>query len=93
MPPEYLLLNVPRWSSASSPFVSHGVATFDAAIRTFIFSLNNRIRNTATSSSLLTAFLNSDLFLASKTIRQWYDLLYMRPLWAVCDLLRGSSGA
>ena len=57
----YILLNVPRSSSASSLFASHGLATFGAVIRKFILSLNTCIHKTATSNSLLLAFLNSDI--------------------------------
>ena len=45
-------------------------------IRKFIFLLNNCIRKTATSNSLLADFLNSDIFLTSKIVRKWHDLLY-----------------
>ena len=36
---------------------------FGVVIRKYIFSLNNTIHKTATSNSLLAAFLNSDLLL------------------------------
>ena len=58
-----VLINVLRLSIASSLFVSHRVATFGALICKCISSLNNCICKTATSYSLLAAFLNSDIFL------------------------------
>ena len=72
-----VLLNVPWWSSVSSLFVSQDVATFGAVVHKCIFSLNNCICKTATSDSILAAFLNSDIFLTSKIVRKWHNLLYV----------------
>ena len=48
-----LLLDVPRWTSASSLFVLHRVPTFAAVIRKLTYSLYDCIRNS--SNSLLIA--------------------------------------
>ena len=72
-----VLLNVSRLSSASSLFVSHGVAKFGAVIRKFIFSLNDCMRKTSTSNSILAALLNSDIFITSTIVRKWHNLLYV----------------
>ena len=48
-----LLLDVPRWTSASSLFVLHRVLTFAAVIRKLTYSLYDCIRNSSNSQLLL----------------------------------------
>jgi len=69
-----LLLDVPRWTSASSLFVLHRVPTFAAVIRKFTYTLHDCIRNS--SNSLLIAYVESDLFYHSKLFHKWRKLLY-----------------
>jgi len=69
-----LLLDVPRWTSASSLFVLHRVPTFAAVIRKFTFTLYDCMRNS--SNSLLIAYVQSDLFYQSKLLLKWRKLLY-----------------
>ena len=70
-----LLLDVPRWTSASSLFVLHRVPTFATVIRKLTYSLYDCIRNS--SNSLLIAYMESDLYYRSKLLHKWLRLLYM----------------
>jgi len=62
------LLDVPRWTSASSLFVLHRVPTFAAVIRKLTYSLYDCVRNS--SNCLLIAY-------RSKLLHKWCKLLYM----------------
>ena len=69
-----LLLDVPRWTSASSLFVLHRVPTFAAVIRKLTYSLYDCIRSS--SNSLLIAYVESDLYYRSKLLHKWRSMLY-----------------
>jgi len=69
-----LLLDVPRWTSATSLFVLHRVPTFAAVIRKFTYTLYDCIRHS--SNSLLIAYMESDLYYRSKLLHKWRKLLY-----------------
>jgi len=70
-----LLLDVPRWTSASSLFVIHRVPTSAAVIRKLTYSLYDCIRNS--SNSRLLAYVESDMYYRSKSFHTWHRLLYM----------------
>jgi len=63
-----LLLDVPRWTSASSLFVLHRVPTFAAVIRKLTYSLYDCIRNSW--NSVLIAYMESDLYYRSKLLHK-----------------------
>ena len=68
------LLDVPRWTSASSLFVLHRVPTFAAVICKLTYSLYDCIRKS--SNSPLIACMESDLYYCTKLLHKWRRLLY-----------------
>ena len=56
-----VILNVHRWTSAFSLFVSRGIAIIDGVICKYIFSLCSSVCNS--SDLLVSNFAESDLFL------------------------------
>ena len=69
-----LLLNEPRWCSASSLFVYHKVPTFDALIRKLIYALWRSCHNS--SNVLVDKLFASDIYFESKLFKRWHQLLY-----------------
>jgi len=69
-----LLLNEPRWCSASSLFVYHNVPTFDALIRKLIYALWRSCHHS--SNVLVDKLFASDIYFESKLFKRWRQLLY-----------------
>lgn len=70
-----LLLNEPRWCSASRLFTVHNLPTFYALMRKLIYSFKRCLQNS--SNSLLAALFNSDFQFASALFSKWRTLLYI----------------
>ena len=64
-----LLMQVPRWTSASQLFADYRLPAFEALLRRHKFSLLNAIR--LSNNSLLKYFVSSDLYLTSKLLTKW----------------------
>ena len=73
-----LLLQVPRWTSASQLFVDRRLPAFQALMRKHAFSLLNAIRQS--ENLLLCSYVASDLYYMSKLLRKWrVELAPPRP--------------
>lgn len=70
-----LLLKMPRWTSASDLFVTHGAITFHAIIRRHEFSLMHSL--TVSDNKLIKSFYESDRFLQSPLLSKWRHDLYV----------------
>ena len=70
-----LLLNEPRWCSASTLFVYHNVHTFDALFRETDLCFVEKCHNYS-SNSLVHKLFASDVYMQSKLFHRWWKLLY-----------------
>jgi exonuclease III len=69
------LISQPRPYSASLMFVSSGVKSFAALLRTTVFSLMKRVENT--NNAVISQIRESTVYIMSKCVEQWNKLLYL----------------
>ena len=69
------LINVPRYTSSSLAFATNATDHINVVFRKFADSLMSRV--TASPDSIVTAIVNSDVYLQSKLANKWESMLYM----------------